>query len=535
MSNISKIYLYLSSLLPPLRRFEKLSTSRYLLDPSAIRSGAIIKLLKEGKVSGEILLHREILTELERRASIGDFSGLDEVKKLREEALKLNVSIKLVGEGKALSPEELNVKLREEAALQDGILITCDYVVAKSAEALGVRVLYERPKDVLKLEEFFRGKDVMSIHLKEGVPPRVKRGAPGRWVFETIRNEVCTRTELESIIEEILEKAKTFEIGFIEIEREGSTIVQLGPYRIIITKPPFSDGLELTAVRPIVKLSLEDYALPEKLIERLGSHAEGILIAGAPGMGKTTFAQALAEFYLRGGKVVKTIEAPRDLQLPKEVTQYSKARGTSEEIHDVLLLSRPDYTIFDEMRDTEDFKIFVDLRLAGVGMVGVVHATTPIDAIQRFVGRVELGMIPSVIDTVVFIKDGAVHKVYALETTIKVPHGLKEEDLARPVVVVKDFLSEEPEYELYVFGEKTFVVPIKKEFKHVAEVNRMVENIIRRYSPEFKVKVDEYGKAYIYVPKSHTSLVMKRGRKKVLRSCRGLGITEVEILPLLEE
>ena len=29
----------------------------------------------------------------------------------------------------------------------------------------------------------------------------------------------------------------------------------------------------------------------------------------------------------------------------------------------------PDYTVFDEVRRFEDFKIFSDLRLAGVGMV----------------------------------------------------------------------------------------------------------------------------------------------------------------------
>jgi ATPase len=46
------------------------------------------------------------------------------------------------------------------------------------------------------------------------------------------------------------------------------------------------------------------------------------------------------------------------------------------------------------------------MRLAGVGMIGVVHATRAIDAIQRLIGRVELGMIPQVVDTVIFIDKG---------------------------------------------------------------------------------------------------------------------------------
>ena len=93
------------------------------------------------------------------------------------------------------------------------------------------------------------------------------------------------------------------------------------------------------------------------------------------------------------------------------ITQYAISHGDAQEIHDILLLSRPDYTIFDEMRNTDDFKLFADMRLAGVGMVGVVHATNPIDAIQRFLGRIEMGVIPQIIDTVVFIKNGEIKRV----------------------------------------------------------------------------------------------------------------------------
>ena len=39
---------------------------------------------------------------------------------------------------------------------------------------------------------------------------------------------------------------------------------------------------------------------------------------------------------------------------------------------------------------------------------------------------------------------------------------MREEDLARPVILVKDFLTGEVEYEIYVFGEETFVVPVKR-------------------------------------------------------------------------
>jgi len=323
-----------------------------------------------------------------------------------------------------------------------------------------------------------------------------------------IGKKILEKEEISEIAKEIVEVGRAFLPGsFIETERKGSIIAQIRNYRIVIVKPPFSDGWEITIVRPIKKLTLNDYKLPKKLMERFETRASGILISGAPGHGKSTFAEALAEFYMKKEKIVKTVEAPRDLRLPNEITQYSKALGSMDEIRDVLLLSRPDYTIFDEMRNNQDFLLYADLRLAGVGMIGVVHATSPIDSIQRFVKRVELGMIPSIVDTVIFIENGKVAKVYSVNMAVKVPHGMTESDLARPVVEIREFFTNEIEYEIYTFGEETVVIPVTPR-----------EDIIKKIKRELRMDVEiriENGVVFIYAKKKQIKKIIGKSGKRI--------------------
>ena len=304
--------------------------------------------------------------------------------------------------------------------------------------------------------------DTMSVHLKQGQKPLGKVGKPGSFSLEEIDDTTITNVSLEKIISEILDSAESSESTNIENSKKNALVVQYKDSRITITRPPFSDAIEITIVHPIVRLGLDDYDVSEKLMKRLTEKAEGILISGPPGSGKSTLASGLANYYHNQNKIVKTFESPRDLQVDEGVTQYTKLDGSFEDSADILLLVRPDYTIFDEVRRRQDFHIFSDLRLAGVGMVGVLHANSPIDAVQRFIGKIELGIIPSVIDTVVFVKDGQIKKVYALQLKVKVPSGMFERDLARPVIEIQDFESQNLEYEIYTFGEENVIIPVSK-------------------------------------------------------------------------
>jgi ATPase len=230
--------------------------------------------------------------------------------------------------------------------------------------------------------------------------------------------------------------------------------------RIAITRRPFSDGMEITAVRPIVDVTLKDYKKSDIITKRILSEKQGLLIVGAPGCGKTTLAQSVATFLADAGHVVKTMEAPRELQVPDNITQYTTLDGSMVNTADVLLLVRPDFVIFDELRKTEDFSVFSDMRLAGIGMVGVIHANGVRDALQRFSDRVDFSVIPQIVNTIIFIKQGVITKIYDIGFTIKVPEGMAGEMHLRPVTTVTDHETGELVIDMFRYDGETIVMPV---------------------------------------------------------------------------
>jgi ATPase len=411
------------------------------------------------------------------------------------------------------------------------------------AEALGVSVSYipiEVKTDGFEFEQYF-DETTLSIHLKEDVPPRAKKGKPGEFKLVEVGTKPLTRVAMKTIMNEISEAARITERSVIEIKKEGAQVIQLGSYRIAMTRPPFSDALEVTVVRPIVKLGMDDYKLSEKLIEKIRSRAEGIVVAGPPGSGKTTFASSLADYFSEQGKVVKTFESPKELQVSRKVTQYGPLEQDFSNSAEILLLVRPDYTIFDEVRKEKDFQTFADMRLAGVGMVGVVHASDPISAVQRFIGRVELGMITNIIDTIIFLTGGVISKVYELRLSVKVPTGMIEADLARPVIDVLDFEDGKLEFEIYTFGDENVIIPVSTIKKAGNAMKRLaadrIREMVRRFDPKAVVDVVSDGRAIIKVDKSIIPKII--GRKGVviseLEDTLGIKIDVEATLPSLGE
>lgn len=510
-------------------------------DSSVIAEGILSKKLKTLKPE-LIIIPEAMLQFLESEAAkekAAGYLGLDELNRVRAEVDgKLKISGKRISfmELKNISFDEIDAYARQLAYDENAVFMTTSKSKSLAAEASGVKAMLVMPEVTarkLKIETFF-DETTMSVHLKESVPPYAKKGSPGHWEFTQLREKPMSQDEIKDISREIMESPKEKIDSFIEIERPGSTIVQMGRHRIVITRPPFSDGWEITAVKPIKKLDLKDYNMGPELSMRIDKEATGILIAGAPGNGKTTFASSLAEYYAAQNKTVKTIEAPRDMILSPAITQYAISHGDAQEIHDILLLSRPDYCVFDEMRNTRDFALYIDLRLAGIGLAGVVHATNPIDAVQRFIGRAELGTIPQIIDTVIFIDEGQIGKVLSIKMTVKVPSGMTEADLARPVVEVRDFETKQLEFEMYSYGEETVVVPIGTEKKSTAVhslATKQIEHAFMDYTNAVQAEMISENKARVYVPERDMAKIIGKEGRTIEQIEKRLGV-KIQLEPM---
>jgi ATPase len=442
-------------------------------DTSVLIDGRITSMIKAGEYKGAtIIVPEAVIAELEAQANNGreiGFSGLGELQSLCKMAEEKIVELKFSGvrptleQVKLASGGEIDAMIRNIAIENNARFITSDNVQAEVARAKGLDVIYLKAQVTdfgpLAIDQFF-DEHTIAVHLKERISPMAKKGSINDMKLVKIRDAPTSEYELRMMAQEILERAKRDPDGFIEVEKRGITVVQIGSMRIAIARRPFSDGMEITAVRPIVDVTLKDYAKSDIITKRITNEKRGMLIVGAPGAGKTTLAQSLATFLAESGFVVKTMESPRELQVPDNITQYTMLDGSMSNTADVLMLVRPDFVIFDELRKSEDFSVYADMRLAGIGMVGVIHANGVQDAVQRFSDRVDFSVLSQIVNTIIFVKQGVVTKVYDIGFTIKVPEGMGAEMHIRPVTTVYDHETGELVLDIFRYDGETIVMPV---------------------------------------------------------------------------
>ena len=544
-------------------------------DTSVVIDGRITSMIREGEYNGStIIIPEAVVAELESQANQGreiGFSGLIELQQLSDMAGEGIIELQYVGKRPSLEQVklagggEIDALIRNVALEYEGVqFITSDIVQAEVAKAKGLDVLYLKPQvgefSPLGIDQFF-DETTISVHLKERVKPIARKGTIESSEIVFLRETPLSEYELRQMAQEIIERAKRDPDGFVEVERKGVTVVQIGSMRIAIVRRPFSDGMEITAFRPVFREQYDQGALSTEIKERLTRKSSGIIIAGPPGSGKTTLAQTIASYLLESGHQVCTMENPRDLQVPDSVTQFSALDGSMKKTGEVLTLIRPDHVIFDEIRVGEDFQVYTDMCLAGVGTIGVVHSQTPCDALQRFINRVDFSTVANAVDTLIFVDDNAGISVYEIGLVVGKPTGMEDLSTNSPIIKLSRCADGAAVCDLFCYEGQIIVLPVeagdvtpipsvKEEAKTVPEekedvlpeeenlplklAGREIKQEIGRFTDgPIEVKMLSDNKAVVYIDDRDVPAAIGKGGKNVAGIVNKLSIG-IDIKPLSE-
>jgi ATPase len=140
-------------------------------------------------------------------------------------------------------------------------------------------------------------------------------------------------------------------------------------------------------------------------------------------------------------------------------------------------------------------------------------------------------MIPHIIDTIIFVKEGSIQKVYEVSLTVKVPMGMLEADLARPLVQVRDFETREIEYEIYTYGEENVVMPtseLKRTTQSESTLKKLAESkirdTIRRFDPYADINLVSDNEVQLRVNKDVIARIIGKGGSTVTELEKILGM-----------
>ncbi|MEO2265296.1 MAG: KH domain-containing protein, partial [Nitrosopumilus sp.] len=108
--------------------------------------------------------------------------------------------------------------------------------------------------------------------------------------------------------------------------------------------------------------------------------------------------------------------------------------------------------------------------------------------------------------------------VYDLELKVKVPSGMTESDLARPVIEIRNFEDNVLEHEIYTFGEENVIVPVSKRSEKTG-IEKLAEDKVRetfkRYDPNVKVEFLTDARVKIFVDEQYIASIIGKGGSNI--------------------
>jgi ATPase len=193
------------------------------------------------------------------------------------------------------------------------------------------------------------------------------------------------------------------------------------------------------------------------------------------------------------------------------------------------------------------------MRLAGIGMIGVVHAIGAHDALQRFSDRIDFGVLPQIVNTIIFVDKGEITNLYDIGFTIKVPEGMSSEINLRPVTTVADYETGELLFEIFKYDSETIVMPVMRPLpvtaaplkppviqKEAAEASpwKMLEKDIQREIGRYTdgyvdVHMLSDTKALVYIEDKDVPAAIGKGGKNIAGIVNKVGIG-IDIRPRSE-
>lgn len=496
-------------------------------DTSVIINGALTRLLESrNHEECEIIIPLAVIDELQAQASKGreiGIKGLEELKKTRELAEEKGVRVRFSGERPSLDDIKLarsgriDALIRDVAKAEQAKLYTSDYVQALVAEAEGIPVEYVEPYELVEEFSFekYLSPDVLSLYLRSGSPPYAEILREGRIERVKLGDEACGDELLNKILEEAMAAARLGEEADIALLRPEAIILETPAYRIKVSKPPFSDRLEITIQRNPLDL-ISEPELVDPIVEECGEESHGILLVNVDRLYVFPIAEKLAEKLRDRGFKVEILGRAR--RAASSASYHGPLDGDLEKAVEFLLADPPDILILDEVRKTRDLRIVKEFRFAGSSVLAFLTSTSLRSALAKILETIKPSTLQEIFDKIALIRCREGLETYRLTTSIKVPTGLSRSLDTIPVVEITR--NGEMIYEIYEINGSPVVVDLKELSDRLEKLKRAVHTALKRFKVSSKIEIEHVGLDEIGVRiagrRSRRLLELKRRLEKEL-------------------